>query len=146
MLDNELTKRLQPAEVGELLVELIRTTTRGDRASGRCLCRLLNHSRKVKGGKDTSVCRTSWEGRQDASVCRTSWEGWQAETRTHHTRDPERAPAELHLHQLRFSYGDSAGARLELLWRGVLFSACHPSQLVQYTEASWPLPACSGPR
>ena len=77
MLDNELTERLQLAEVGELLAELIRATTRGDRASGRrCLYRLLIHIRKVKGEKDASVRRTrceEWAG--NVSVCRTSWEG-----------------------------------------------------------------------
>ena len=63
MLDNELTKRLQPAEVGELLVELIRTTTRGDRASGRCcLCRLLNHIRKVKGDRTLQCVEQAGKG------------------------------------------------------------------------------------
>jgi hypothetical protein len=46
-----------------------------------------------------------------ASMGRSSWEGWQAEIRTPPIIDPERASAEGHLLQLRFSYGDSAGAR-----------------------------------
>ena len=79
-----------------------------------------------------------------SSVDGTSWEGWQAESRTPPIIDPERAPAEVHLLQLRFSYGDSAGARWESVGRGVQLSACHPSQLVRPTEASLPpFPACS---
>ena len=48
---------------------------------------------------------------EDYSVGLTSWEGWQAENWTPALIDPERAPAEVHLYQLRFSFGDSAGAR-----------------------------------
>ncbi len=43
---------------------------------------------------------------------------------------PERAPAEIHLYQLGFSYGDSAGARSE-------------SQRQRAQLSAAPFPACS---
>jgi hypothetical protein len=61
-----------------------------------CCCRLSNRG---------------WEGWKDVSVGRTSWEGWQAENRTPSIIDPERAPAEIHLHQFRvFDWRLSGGA------------------------------------
>jgi len=82
---------------------------------------------------------------KDASMGRTSWEGWQAEIRTPPSIDPERAPAEVRLYHLKFSWGHSAGARSESKRGGVLISACHPSQLVRPTEESLPpFPTCSG--
>jgi len=52
-------------------------------------------------------------GIKDVSVGRTSWEGWQAETRTAHAIDPERAPAEVHLYQLIYFIWRVSGGALE---------------------------------
>ena len=49
-----------------------------------------------KGGKDCSVGRTSWEGRQ-------------AENGTPYAIDSERAPATVHLFQLRFHVSTQRG-------------------------------------
>jgi len=55
-----------------------------------------------------STEQEGWQGRLSGSntLGRGQAEGW-----TPFAINPERAPAEVHLYQLRFSYGDSAGAR-----------------------------------
>jgi len=97
--------------------------------------RRLSVSIKLGRGGDgrSSVFEQAGKYGRDASVGRTSWEGWQAETRTPDAIDPKRAPAEVPLHQLGLSYGDSAGGALGILWRDASNFRLPPSQLVLFT-------------
>ena len=52
---------------------------------------------------------------KDTSVGRTSWEGWQAEIRTPHRINPERAPAEIHLGQLKYFECQLSGGALGVI-------------------------------
>jgi len=103
----------------------------------RCYCRFVGLRKRsvVRTPQGVEQARKGSAELRDISVDWTSWEGWQAESWTSSSSNSERAPAEVHFHQPRFLYGDSAGATLGVTVARRPTFRLPPSQLVRPTGA-----------